>query len=96
MAKAGKRLAAVLGFPVAHSLSPKLHNYWLAENHIIDAQYGRLEVRPEALPDVIHSLADQGYIGVNLTLPHKEIVLPLLDDIDPAAEKNRCGEYDCH
>ncbi len=62
---------AVIGYPVKHSLSPVLHSYWL-EKYNIDGEYGLLEVKPEDLEETLLSLKDKGYVGCNLTIPHKE------------------------
>lgn len=78
------RVAGVMGWPVRHSLSPVLHNYWLAQ-HGLDGAYVPLSVNPAHLEPVIRALPLMGFAGVNLTLPHKELVLPLLDRVDAAA-----------
>lgn len=62
---------AVIGYPVKQSLSPVLHGYWIKE-HGIDAEYGLLEVKPEDLEKTLLGLKDNGYVGCNLTIPHKE------------------------
>ena len=77
-------IAGVIGWPVAHSLSPKLHHYWLAR-YGIDGAYVPLAVRPEDFAEVMRVLPKSGFAGVNLTLPHKELVLPMLSDMDEAA-----------
>src|SRR5690606_9500158 len=76
--------AGVIGHPVAHSLSPKLHGYWL-EQLGIAGEYKALEVKPEALAETVKRLAGEGYAGFNLTIPHKEAILPLLDEVDDLA-----------
>lgn len=78
------RRAAVLGFPVAHSLSPKLHGYWLS-HHRIEGTYEAIATAPQDLADTLARLADAGYEGCNLTLPHKEAALALMDDLDGSA-----------
>jgi len=78
--------AAVLGFPVRHSLSPRLHNYWI-RHHSIDASYEAVECPPEQLADTLKRLQEEGYVGCNLTVPHKEIVLPLLQTKDALVTK---------
>lgn len=78
------KLAGVIGWPVSHSLSPKLHNYWL-EQYGIDGAYLPLAVRPGDLASVIRALPAMGFRGANLTIPHKEAVIPLLDSIDDTA-----------
>lgn len=80
----GQGVAAVIGWPVSHSLSPALHNYWLKE-HGLPGKYVALPVEPERLRDVLPTLPLLGLKGVNLTLPHKEQVLPLLSGMDPVA-----------
>jgi shikimate dehydrogenase len=78
------RIAGVIGWPVSHSLSPRLHNYWL-NTYGIDGAYIPLPVLPEELQEVFPALVKMGFRGVNLTLPHKELVLPLLDSISEEA-----------
>ena len=79
--------AAVLGSPVAHSLSPVLHRAaydWLR----LRWDYEAIEMTPEGLPEFVRSL-DESWAGLSLTMPLKETVLPLLDRIDPVAERIR-------
>lgn len=80
------RLAGVMGWPVAHSRSPQLHNYWL-ERYAIDGAYVPLAVAPENLATALAALAQLGFRGCNVTLPHKEAVLRLVDTVDRAAER---------
>lgn len=80
------RLAGVIGWPVSHSRSPRLHGYWLAE-HGIDGAYLPLAVAPEALPDVLRMLPRMGFRGVNITLPHKEAALAAADKATPEARR---------
>ncbi|TAN43908.1 MAG: shikimate dehydrogenase, partial [Rhodospirillales bacterium] len=80
------RLAGVIGWPVGHSRSPRLHNYWL-EKHGIDGAYVPLAVKPEDLEGVLKALPRMGFRGVNLTLPHKEAALRLVDRADPMAQR---------
>ncbi len=77
--------AGVMGWPVAHSLSPRLHGYWLAR-HGIDGRYDALEVAPDRLAERLAELADEGIAGVNLTLPHKQAALGLMASLSPAAQ----------
>ncbi|MEQ1704523.1 MAG: shikimate dehydrogenase [Rickettsiales bacterium] len=77
--------AGVVGFPVGHSLSPRLHGFWLKKYNIA-GEYKHYEVRPEDLAEFIHNLrSDNDFSGVNLTIPHKESVIKLLDNIDEIA-----------
>lgn len=80
------RLAGVVGWPVAHSRSPRLHGYWL-ERYGIDGAYLPLAVRPEALEEALCGLLAAGFRGVNLTIPHKETGLALCDEIDATARR---------
>jgi len=80
------RLAGVFGWPVAHSRSPRLHGYWI-DRLGLDAAYLPLAVAPENLAEAVRALPKLGFRGVNLTIPHKEAVLPLLDAIDPLAAR---------
>ena len=82
----GARLAGVLGWPVAHSRSPRLHGYWLAE-HGIDGAYLPLAVPPDALGEVLKALPRMGFRGANLTLPHKEAALVAADRATPEARR---------
>ncbi|MEO0034339.1 MAG: hypothetical protein RLZZ501_362 [Pseudomonadota bacterium] len=80
------RLAGVLGWPVAHSRSPRLHGYWI-DRLGLDAAYLPLAVAPEHLAQAVRALPRLGFRGANLTIPHKEAVLPLLDAIEPLAAR---------
>ena len=75
--------AGVMGWPVAHSLSPALHQFWLRE-HGIDGSYESLAVPPDRLAAGLRALASKGFAGCNLTIPHKEAALPLMELLDPA------------
>jgi shikimate dehydrogenase len=79
-------LAGVIGWPVGHSLSPRLHGFWLAE-HGIDGAYVPLAVKPDDLEDALRALSKLGFKGANVTVPHKEAALGLCDHVDPAAER---------
>jgi len=70
------RAACVIGWPVEHSRSPLIHNYWLKQ-HGIAGEYRREAVRPEAFADFVAKLSERGYVGANITLPHKEAALRL-------------------
>lgn len=81
-----KRLLGVIGDPVAHSLSPYIHNQWLRENEI-DAVYAALEVKPAELQTALGSLRAHGALGLNVTLPHKEAVLKLAAEAGDTARR---------
>lgn len=71
-------LAGVIGSPIAHSRSPVLHRHWLKTNGI-DGFYIPMDVSHDSLPEVIRTLPQMGFVGVNITIPHKEAVLDLAD-----------------
>src|SRR5216684_5401838 len=80
------RLAGIMGWPVAHSRSPALHNFWIDEQGI-DAAYVPLPVRPEQLEAALRALPLLGLRGCNLTLPHKELALSIVDRVEPLARR---------
>jgi shikimate dehydrogenase len=81
--------AEVIGDPIAQSKSPLIHNFWL-EKLGIDAEYRACHVRSEELADYLRTRnANDDWRGCNVTMPHKQSVIPLLDDLSPAA--NRIG-----
>ena len=71
-------LAGVIGAPVAHSRSPRLHRHWL-RTYGVAGYYIPMEVSQADLPQVIRTLPKMGFVGVNVTIPHKETVLNLAD-----------------
>jgi shikimate dehydrogenase len=71
-------LAGVIGSPIAHSKSPQLHGHWL-KTYGIAGHYIPMEVARENLVDVIRMLPKMGFVGVNITIPHKEAVLSIAD-----------------
>ena len=80
------RLAGIMGWPVTHSRSPALHNFWIDE-HGIDGAYLPLPVRPEQLAQALRALPALGFRGCNLTLPHKQAALAIVDRVDPLARR---------
>jgi shikimate dehydrogenase len=78
------RLSGVLGWPVAHSRSPRLHNFWLGR-HGIDGAYVPLPVRPDDLRAALSGLAACGFAGANVTIPHKEAVFAACTSVDDSA-----------
>ena len=79
-------IAGLLGWPVAHSRSPVIHNYWLAR-YGIPGRYTLFPVPPERLADALVGLAALRMRGCNVTTPHKQAVMPLIDDVDPLARR---------
>src|SRR5207302_11032807 len=82
------RLAGIMGWPVAHSRSPALHNFWI-EEHGIDGAYVPLAVRPEQLAEALRALPVLGFRGCNLTLPHKQVALSIVHRGEPPARRMR-------
>ena len=80
------RLAGVMGWPVAHSLSPALHGHWL-EHYGIDGAYVPLPVRPEHVALAFEALPRLGFLGWNVTVPHKEAAFRLVAAHDAAAAR---------
>ena len=78
------RQACVLGSPVSHSLSPKLHGFWL-KKYNISGSYTAIEIAPAQLKTMLDNLTDLGFAGCNLTLPLKEHALELMDALDGSA-----------
>ena len=66
----------MIGWPIGHSRSPLIHNYWLRQ-HGIAGEYRAEAVAPEAFPEFLKSLPQRHYVGANVTLPHKEAALRL-------------------
>jgi len=71
---APRRAACVIGWPARHSRSPLIHNYWIKQ-HGLDAEYRRETVPPEEFARFLQQLPKHGYVGANVTLPHKEEAL---------------------
>jgi shikimate dehydrogenase len=80
------RIAGVMGWPVDHSRSPQLHNFWLHQ-YGIDGAYIPLAVTPEDFPTAVHALAGLRFAGVNITVPHKEAALAVVDEAEPNARR---------
>lgn len=80
------KLAGVLGWPISHSRSPRLHGYWL-EKLRIDGTYVPLPVQPADFETVFRALPKMGFAGVNITVPHKEQALALVDEVEPLARR---------
>ena len=74
----------VIGNPIDHSLSPKLHNYWIKENNI-NAIYDKKKVDENELKNIISQVKDEKISGINVTVPFKKVVIPFLDKLTPEA-----------
>ncbi len=79
-------LAGILGWPVAQSRSPVIQNFWLNQHGIV-GRYVMLPVQDAQLERALRGFAPLGFRGCNVTMPHKQAVMPLLDQIDPMAQR---------
>ena len=77
-------LAAVIGHPIAHSRSPALHSYWL-KRHGLPGHYIPIDIAPTDLAELIRTLPRLGFVGVNITIPHKEAILHIADIVTDRA-----------
>ena len=80
------RRAGILGWPVSHSRSPRLHGFWL-ERHAVDGTYIPLPVHPDRFAGAVRALADLGFAGANVTIPHKEAAFAVCDTVDRTAAR---------
>src|SRR2546430_16085862 len=78
-------LAVVLGWPVMHSRSPMLHNYWFRQ-HGLAGTYVPLAIRPEHLAAALRGLHPLGFAGVNVTIPHKQEAMKVVNEVDALAK----------
>ncbi|CUK13787.1 Shikimate dehydrogenase [Ruegeria denitrificans] len=77
-------LAGVIGHPIAHSKSPQLHGHWL-KKYGLAGHYIPMEVAPEDLEAVLRALPNAGFVGANVTVPHKEAALRIADHVSERA-----------
>ena len=78
----------VIGNPINHSLSPKLHNYWFKENNI-DAIYDKKKIQEKDLQAIISEVKEKKINGINVTVPFKKLVIPYLDKLSQEAEQTQ-------
>ena len=78
----------VIGNPINHSLSPKLHNYWIKNNNI-DAVYEKQKLRENALESIILQVKEKKISGINVTVPFKKAVIPFLEELTVEADKTQ-------
>jgi shikimate dehydrogenase len=79
-------IAGLVGWPVAHSRSPVIHNHWLGRYGIL-GRYVLFPVPSDRLADALKGLSALKLRGCNVTTPHKQAVMPLIDDVDPLARR---------
>lgn len=80
------KLAGVMGWPIEHSRSPRLHGHWL-QQYGIDGAYVPLAVSPQHLEQALRALPALGFQGTNLTIPHKEAALQIVDEVSETARR---------
>jgi shikimate dehydrogenase len=85
-------LAGVMGWPVMHSRSPMLHNYWF-QRHGLAGTYLPLAIAPDKLAAALRALQPLGFAGCNLTIPHKQTAMAIVDEVDTVAR--RIGAISC-
>jgi len=78
----------VIGNPIEHSLSPKLHNYWIKDNNI-DAVYDKKKLEENDLKNIIFEIKEQKINGINVTVPFKKSVIPFVDELSPEANETQ-------
>lgn len=78
----------VLGNPIGHSWSPKIHNYWIKENKI-EANYTKEEVLENQLEEIVNKIKKKQINGANITVPFKEKIIPFVDMLSPEAEETK-------
>lgn len=76
--------ACIIGFPARHSRSPLIHRFWLRE-HGLAGDYAVAEVSPDAFPAFVRDLSSNGFVGANVTVPHKEAAFALVDEAGETA-----------
>ncbi|MDP6139528.1 MAG: shikimate dehydrogenase, partial [Candidatus Woesearchaeota archaeon] len=76
----------VIGNPIEHSLSPKLHNHWIKENNI-DAIYDKKQLNESDIEEIIGKVKKGKIDGINVTIPFKKSVIPFLDQLTPLAKE---------
>ena len=78
----------VIGNPIEHSLSPKLHNYWIKENNI-NAVYDKKQLNENDIERIIIEVKKEKINGINVTVPFKKFVIPFLDELTPLANQTQ-------
>ena len=76
----------VIGNPIEHSLSPKLHNFWIKKNNI-NATYDKKQLNENDIEEIIKEVKNEKIHGINVTVPFKKSVIPFLDQLSPLAKE---------
>ena len=74
----------VIGNPIEHSQSPKLHNYWFEKNNI-NAIYNKKQIKESEIKDIISELRNEKIDGINVTVPFKQSIIPFVDELSAEA-----------
>ena len=83
-----KKILAIIGDPISHSLSPKLHNYWF-NKYKIDAKYKLLNIKETEIKDIVDKIKNGDLYGINITLPYKQKIIPFVSKmINDSEESN--------
>ncbi len=85
-------MAAVMGWPVIHSRSPLMHNYWMAQQQLTGT-YVPLAIQPGQISSALRAMHPLGFAGCNLTIPHKLEAMAVVDEVDEVAK--RIGAISC-
>ena len=75
----------VIGNPITHSLSPRIHNHWMKKYHLLDSVYEKKKVEEKDLKNIIKEIRENELAGANVTVPFKKLIIPLLDELDETA-----------
>ena len=75
-----KKIFAIIGDTITHSLSPTLHNYWF-DKYKIDADYSLLEIKEKNLKSITNKIRNKELSGINITLPYKQKIIPFVDQL---------------
>ena len=78
----------VIGNPIEHSLSPKLHNYWIKKNNI-EAVYDKKQINESDIEFVIDEIKNEKINGINVTVPFKKLVIPFMDELSSEANESQ-------
>jgi shikimate dehydrogenase len=82
----GFLMVGVMGWPVMHSRSPMMHNYWMGQQGFVGT-YVPLEIKPGTLDAALRAMHPLGFFGCNLTIPHKQDAMSIVDEVDDVAKK---------
>ena len=78
----------VIGNPIEHSLSPKLHNYWFKKNNI-NAVYNKKQIEEQNIKEIISGMRNGKIDGINITVPFKQLIIPFVDELSSEAEESQ-------